>query len=260
VITLKLANDDDLVQSFVSVLVVRQDSPAMNRPAALNLVEPLDRQTLGERAYTQLSELLFSGRMAPGDKLSLRQAADVLGVSIMPVREAVSRLVADKALEVTPNRAIRVPLMTAAQFRDLTQARVAIEGHVAAIAARTRNDTDLQLIAQAEAAMRAESLATAPDLPRAVELNKTFHFAVYEAAHSPTLVEIIRALWLKVGPVINLDLRANPERLAKGDAIRFHAEVLAAIKAGDEAGARAGISADISSAADVILSRGGLMS
>jgi DNA-binding GntR family transcriptional regulator len=241
-------------------LVVCQDSPVMNRPAALNLVEPLDRQTLGERAYAQLSELLFSGRMAPGDKLSLRQAADVLGVSIMPVREAVSRLVADKALEVTPNRAIRVPLMTAAQFRDLTQARVAIEGHVAAIAARTRNDADLRLIAEAEAAMRAESLVAAPDLPRAVELNKTFHFAVYEAAHSPTLVEIIRALWLKVGPVINLDLRANPERLAKGDAIRFHAEVLAAIQAGDEAGARAGISADISSAADVILSRGGLMS
>jgi DNA-binding GntR family transcriptional regulator len=196
--------------------------------------------------------------MAPGDKLSLRQAADVLGVSIMPVREAVSRLVADRALEVTPNRAIRVPLMTAAQFRDLTQARVAIEGHVAAIAARTRNNTDLQSIAHAEAAMRAESLVAAPDLPRAVELNKTFHFAVYEAAHSPTLVEIIRALWLKVGPVINLDLRANPERLAKGDAIRFHAEVLAAIQTGDEAGARAGISADISSAADVILSRGGL--
>ena len=71
-----------------------------------------------------------------------------------------------------------------------------------------------------------ESEFSTPDLPRAVELNKTFHFAVYEAAHSPILVEIIRALWLKAGPVINLDLRANPERLAKGDAIRFHAEVL----------------------------------
>lgn len=230
----------------------------MNCPAAFNLVEPLDRQTLGERAYAQLSDLLFSGRMAPGDKLSLRQAADVLGVSIMPVREAVSRLVADRALEVAPNRAVRVPIMTAAQFRDLTQARIAIEGHVAATAARTRNSDDLALIADAEAAMRAESLASVPDLPRAVELNKAFHFAVYEAAHSPTLVEIIRALWLKAGPVINLDLRANPERLAKGDAIRFHAEVLAAIKTGDEAGARAGIVADISNAADVILSRGGL--
>ena len=85
----------------------------MNLPAALNVVEPLDRQTLGERAYAQLADLLISGRLAPGEKLSLRSAADVLGVSIMPVREAVSRLVADKALEVTPNRAVRVPLMSA---------------------------------------------------------------------------------------------------------------------------------------------------
>lgn len=230
----------------------------MTRAAALSLVETLDRQTLGDRAYTQLSELLISGSMAPGEKLSLRQTAEVLGVSIMPVREAVSRLVADGALEVTPNRAVRVRVMTAAQFRDLTQARVAIEGHAAALAARLRNDSDLKSIARAETAMRTESRASNPNLPRAVELNKAFHFATYEAAHSDTLVEIIRALWLKAGPVINLDLRAHPERLAKGDAVRFHAKVLAAIKAGDEAGASAGISADINNAAKVILSRGGL--
>ncbi len=230
----------------------------MNRPAALDLVEPLDRQTLGERAYAQLSDLLISGRMAPGEKLSLRQAADVLGVSIMPVREAVSRLVADGALEVTPNRAVRVRLMTAAQFRDLTLARITIEGHTAAVAAALRSESDLKAIARAEAAMRAESLAAKPNLLRAVELNKSFHFAVYEAAHSPTLLGIIRALWLKAGPVINLDLRANPERLAKGDAVRFHASVLKAIVSKDEAGAREGVSADIRTAAEVIASRGGL--
>lgn len=230
----------------------------MNLPTALNLVEPLDRQTLGERAYAQLADLLISGRLAPGEKLSLRASADVLGVSIMPVREAVSRLVADRALEVTPNRAVRVPLMTAAQFRDLTRVRIAIEGHAAAEAALRRNDDDLVAIARTEEAMRAESRKSKPDLPRAVELNKTFHFAVYEASHSPILVEIIRALWLKAGPVINLDLRANPERLAKGDAIRFHASVRRAIAAGDQVLAQAGIAADISGAAKVILSRGGL--
>ena len=230
----------------------------MNLPATLNLVEPLDRQTLGERAYAQLADLLISGRLAPGEKLSLRAAADMLGVSIMPVREAVSRLVADGALEVTPNRAVRVPLMSGAQFRDLTKVRIAIEGHAAAQAALNRDKRDLLEIVRAEEAMRAESKQPKPDLPRAVELNKTFHFAVYEAAHSPILVEIIRALWLKAGPVINLDLRANPERLAKGDAIRFHAHVRKAIASGDEAAAQAGIAADISGAAEVILSRGGL--
>lgn len=230
----------------------------MNLPAALHLVERLDRQTLGERAYVSLAELLMSGRLAPGEKLSLRASADVLGVSIMPVREAVSRLVADKALEVTPNRSVRVPVMSAAQFRDLTRVRITIEGHAAAEAARNRNKTDVTAIADAEEAMRAESKAKAPDLPRAVELNKAFHFAVYEAAHSPILAEIIRALWLKAGPVINLDLRENPERLVKGGAIRFHADVRKAIAAGNGEAARAGIAGDIAGAADFILSRGRL--
>lgn len=230
----------------------------MPRPAALSLVEPLERQTLGERAYAQLSELLVSGRMAPGEKLSLREAAARLGVSIMPVREAVSRLVADRALEVTPNRAVRVPLMSTAQFKDLTRARITIEGHASAEAARNRTKTDIAAITEAEEAMRAESRAKAPDLPRAVELNKTFHFAVYEAAHSPILTEIIRALWLKAGPVINLDLRENPERLAIGGAIRLHADVRKAIASGDAEAARAGIAADIGGAAEFILSRGRL--
>ena len=230
----------------------------MNLPTALTLVEPLDRQTLGERAYAQLADLLISGRLAPGEKLSLRTAAEVLGVSIMPVREAVSRLVADKALEVAANRAVRVPVMSATQFRDLTKVRIAIEGHAAAEAAQLRGDRNLASIATAEAAMRAESELKAPDLPRAVELNKTFHFAVYEAAQSPILVEIIRALWLKAGPVINLDLRGNPDRLAKGEAIRFHADVRKAIEIGDAEAAKVGIAADITSAANFILSRGGL--
>jgi DNA-binding GntR family transcriptional regulator len=230
----------------------------LNLPAALNLVDPLDRQTLGERAYAKLADLLISGRLAPGEKLSLRTAADVLGVSIMPVREAVSRLVADKALEVAPNRVVRVPLMSAAQFRDLTKVRIAIEGHAAEQAAEHRDHSDLLSIGRAEEAMRAESELSAPDLSRAVELNKTFHFAIYEAAHSPILVEIIRALWLKAGPVINLDLRANPERLAKGDAIRFHANLRDAIDAGDGAAARKSVAADIGGAAEFILSRGDL--
>ena len=54
------------------------------------------------------------------------------------------------------------------------------------------------------------------------------------------------------------DLRANPDRLAKGDAIRFHADVRKAIAAGDDHAARIGIAADIIGAADFILSRGGL--
>ncbi len=69
-------------------------------PSALDEVGSLLHETLGERVTGELRELLISGRLAPGEKLSLRRVAEALGVSMMPVREAVSRLAADQALEV----------------------------------------------------------------------------------------------------------------------------------------------------------------
>jgi len=224
----------------------------------LQAIQPLDRRTLGDRVYGELRELLVSGRLAPGERLSLRRAAQALGVSIMPVREAVSRLVADRALEVAPNRAVRVPLMSVAQFRELTTLRIEIEGFAAERAAAFRRPADLARIQAAEADFRAEAARARPDLARAVALNKDLHVAIYAAAGSPMLAEIIGGLWLKAGPVINLDLRASPERLATGGALRFHAEALAAILAGDGAAARAAVAGDIAGAADFIIARGGL--
>ena len=92
------------------------------------LVTPLKRQTLSSDVYAQLRELLITGQMIPGEQISLRTTASALGVSVMPVREAVHRLVAEQALELTPNRALRVPLMTESAFREITRIRVNLEG------------------------------------------------------------------------------------------------------------------------------------
>ena len=51
------------------------------------LVTPLKRQTLSADVYQQLRELLVSGKVMPGEQLSLRSIAEALGVSVMPVRE-----------------------------------------------------------------------------------------------------------------------------------------------------------------------------
>ncbi|MBX9992122.1 GntR family transcriptional regulator [Phreatobacter oligotrophus] len=225
---------------------------------ALTTIGPLERETLGERVYGHLRELLMAGRLAPGDKISLRATALALGTSMMPVREAVSRLVADRALEVTPNRAVRVPVMSEDGFRELTTVRIAIEGFAAEAAAAAADARAIERIAGHEAAFRALGSQPVADLAEAVRINKNLHFAIYEAAGLPTLVEIIGALWLKAGPVLNLDLGANPDRLARSGAIRFHAEALAAIRARDGAAARTAIVADISGAADFIIGRGGL--
>jgi DNA-binding GntR family transcriptional regulator len=224
-------------------------------PAVAELA-PFDRRTLGDTIYAHFSELLISGRLAPGERLSLRDSAAALGVSVMPVREAVSRLVADGALEVAPNRAVRVPLMTKRGFRELADTRMAVEGLAAARAAQHRTEAQLMLLREAEAAFRAMADAEAPDPARSVALNRDVHFAIYNACGLPTLRGMVAGLWLKAGPVINLDLRENPERLKLGHARRHHAVALAAIVARDAAAAAAAVAADIDDAAGFIIARG----
>ena len=75
--------------------------------------------TLSAGVLATLRGQLVAGQLAPGDRLSLRTLALRLGVSMQPVRDAVARLVAERALEVTPKRAVQVPLMSASQFREL---------------------------------------------------------------------------------------------------------------------------------------------
>lgn len=230
----------------------------MTSAAALADLPPLARRTLGETVYAALSELLASGRLGPGERLSLRDSAAALGVSVMPVREAVSRLVAEQALEVTPGRAVRVPVMSQSEFEALAETRMAVEGLAAARAATHRSAEALAAIRRAESAFRRMAEEKEPDRVRLVALNRDVHFTIYRAASLLPLQEIIARLWLKAGPVLNLDLREHPERVRQGSALRRHAEALAAIEAGDAAGASAAIAADIRDAADFIIAHGRL--
>ena len=72
----------------------------------------------------------------------------------------------------------------------------------------------------------------------------------------PALVAIIEGLWLRIGPVLNFDLRDGENRLTSGVAARCHAQLLAAVEAGDTGGARNALQQDISSTAAFIEARG----
>jgi DNA-binding GntR family transcriptional regulator len=94
------------------------------------------RNALQLKAYRILSHELMIGRYKPGQALSLRPLAARLGTSTMPIREAVSRLIAERALVLLPNRNIIVPRMTRARFIELCRVRQLLEGNVAEIACK----------------------------------------------------------------------------------------------------------------------------
>lgn len=179
------------------------------------LVTPLKRQTLSSDVYAQLRELLITGQMIPGEQISLRTTASALGVSVMPVREAVHRLVAEQALELTPNRALRVPLMTESAFREITRIRVNLEGLATEQAARQLPAAGLERIAALQDRFAAEMASASPDGARLIAFNKDFHFAVYSAAGMPMLLQMIEALWLRIGPILNHDMRSGSRRVSE---------------------------------------------
>ena len=68
------------------------------------------------RVYRALARGLMAGMFKPGEAVTLRTLANRLGTSAMPVREAVSRLIAERALVLLPNRSVIVPRMSRARF------------------------------------------------------------------------------------------------------------------------------------------------
>jgi DNA-binding GntR family transcriptional regulator len=216
---------------------------------------PIERPTLGNQAYLDLRSLIMSGRLAPGDRLPLRSVAQALGVSIMPVRDAISRLVTEQALVMTPSRAVHVPVMKPEEFQELATIRAVLEGFAAEQAASRRTPDELAQMVLTEKAYRAECMRRPTDPGKALPLNMDFHFTIYRAAKLPRLLEIIEALWLRVGPIFIIEARSSPERLEKGSAHLHHGQALAAIEAGDGAAAREAIANDIRAAAAYILTR-----
>jgi DNA-binding GntR family transcriptional regulator len=231
-------------------------TPAAPPSTATARTMPAADSTLGTQVLAHLREQLITGLLAPGDRLSLRSVALRFSVSMQPVRDAVARLVAEHALEVTPKRSVQVPLLSAPQFRELTAIRTTIEGFAAEQAALRRGAGQRVQLRRCEAAFRRESRRPRPDIDAAIVANANLHFAVYRAAAMPALVAIIEGLWLRIGPVLNLDLREGTGRLESGIAVRCHAALVDAIERGDAPGARAALLEDIASTADFIEARG----
>src|SRR5580704_5329620 len=86
------------------------------------------RETVQERVYSALRDQLMRGGFEPGQGLKIAELADAFGTSAMPVREALNRLTAERALEAMPNRTVRVPTLTRERLGDLREARLAVEG------------------------------------------------------------------------------------------------------------------------------------
>jgi DNA-binding GntR family transcriptional regulator len=199
--------------------------------------------SLRTQVYDSLRDSLTSGKFVPGQKLTLRFLAKVLDVSLMPVREALRRLVAEGAFEMRPNRSVRVPLMTRAKILELRDIRLAVEGLAVEKAAALA--TKEQIAQVRRIALEIVAARDAGDSVTDRKKIREYHFALYAIAEQPTLLRMIEGLWLQTGPYMNL---LYPKFISSSRGPEDRARLLRALQAHDAAAARREIERDIGDA------------
>ena len=159
-------------------------------------------QPLHEKAYAHIRQALMTGQYRPGRRITLRELADSIGVSAMPVRDAVRRLIAEGAVEVRSTRYVQVPLMTTARLAELRDIRVELEtlAVTRAIERLTGDDIkSLRAIAEQIASAR-QRHDTTTDMRKIRE----FHYSLYAASDLPYLTRLLDNVWTLTGPYLNL--------------------------------------------------------
>ena len=208
-------------------------------------LSPVARDTLQEQAYLRLREALMSGHFVPGQAITLRAAAEALGTSPMPVRDALRRLEIEHALVPRSNRTLGVPEMSYVSLTELREVRMALEGLAAEKAALLITNGEIAAVESHYQALAAGAAAGSPaDYMRA---NWLFHTAIYRASRSHLLVSLIEPTWMRIGPYVRLML---PDRRALMDSLANHLRALQALRQHDGVGAREAIQRDIFESAE----------
>ena len=208
------------------------------------------KATMQSLIYQELRRSLMAGVFMPGAKVTLRSVTAQIGTSVMPVREAINRLIAERALEVVGDRQVIVPVMTAEKFAEIVHWRVQLES--AAARAACRHVTP-QTIAELESINAHMVEAVEADRRDAVlRLNHEFHFLIYNTARSTILLPMIESLWLQAGPFTYF---SSPSPKALWNA-KHHRDILKALRTDDGDAAAAAITKDILNSAKFLQASG----
>lgn len=206
------------------------------------------REPLWDRAHAQLREALLAGRFEPGSALVLRHLAETFGTSITPVRDALSRLVAQGVLEQGPRNSALVPDLRRSALLDIMVVRSELEGRATREAALKAAPADMDALDALLAQMRA--MIGRRELDAYLDVHRRFHFGIYALAGIPILDEMIENLWLRCGPILSFVV---PEYVVSLKGTDHHQAALDAMRRKDGAGAEAEIVADIEEAGRYLL-------
>lgn len=181
-----------------------------------------------ESVLTELRDLISTGKLAPGQQIVQETLSATLGVSRVPIREALRVLEGEGQVVHYPNRGYFVTDLSVEDLKEVYRIRDLLEAEALRAAIPLLTKEDIEYISQ----IHTEVLEAASQRKISVisDANRRFHFAIYEACNLPRLVRIIRTLWDATDAYRGVYFASEDNLIHMNDE---HQQMLDAITAGD---------------------------
>jgi DNA-binding GntR family transcriptional regulator len=184
--------------------------------------------TTQQHAVDWLRRAIVTGELQPGARVTQEDIAERIGVSVVPVREALRVLEGEGQVTYRPRRGYFVTTLRIEDLAEIYALRQVLEERAVRRALPDVDEAALRRMA--DAAADCADAAAAGDVTRELAANRRLHFALFEHPAQPHAMRVIRLLWDSTEAYRALYYNAPEERRAADDA---HARILAAVAAGD---------------------------
>ncbi|MFH0411777.1 GntR family transcriptional regulator [Corynebacterium sp. L4756] len=150
---------------------------------------------VSDRAFEALYQAIMSGELDAGQRLQVRELAESLGTSMMPVREALNRLEEFGLVETLPYKGAVVKSFTLEELLEIYSLRKVLESEAIV---RGVAHVDAQCVAELSAQLEnIEDALKAHDPARFLDAEEGMLTCVFERAGNQTLMDFIRTLWAR---------------------------------------------------------------
>lgn len=187
----------------------------------------LSKRTMAEQVADLLRQRILSGALPAGTPIRQEPLAAELGISRIPLREALKQLEAEGFVTIASHKGATVAPLSVAEIEELFQLRLRLETWMLGLALPRLAEADFAALDQLIAEQRA------PDsLPRWGELNWRFHEVMYRPADRPLTLKMLKRIHDNIDRYLRLEISLSAGR---NRAYREHEDLLAHCRKGDVA-------------------------
>lgn len=185
--------------------------------------------SLTDHAYHYLRQAILSGSLPVGAALRQEKISADLGISRLPVREALRRLDTEGLVVLRPRRGYFVALLDTSEIEELFDIRAALETRAGYLAAVHRTQADIEELSEILDSLERTASTQPLDVSTFFKTNRLFHQRFFASSKRRHLCRLLSSVQDSVDPYIRMSANISSVEASQQD----HRDLFDALKAGD---------------------------